>query len=59
MVNVPESNERTVEERKRDNIEMVRQLVVKIADVPGDEYKTPSIQHDLTKKEREEERKLM
>ena len=42
VVNLPESNERTVEERKRDDIERVRQLVDKIADVPGDEIGEPT-----------------
>ena len=42
VVNHPESNERTVEDRKRDDIERVRQLVGKIADVPGDEIGEPT-----------------
>ena len=34
VANLPESRERSVEERKRDDTDRVRQLVSKITDVP-------------------------
>ena len=42
MVNLPESLERTPEERKREDEEMVRELIVKVNDVPRGEIGDPS-----------------